>query len=150
MVVSGKTGRREIIGARRTVRALQRIAIRNYGIAKSISKPLANLTSKDNNDYVFRISNQHKPTSFERLFKTFLREHGLLIDPSTENERCFYSLRHTYATLELIHDKVPIHTLAKQMGTSVAFIEKHYSHFKVIQAKDQLKGSELYILVREG
>lgn len=150
MAVSGKTGRRNIIGTKRTVRALQRIAIRNYGIAKSISKPLADLTSKDNNDYVFRISNQHKPTSFERLFKTFLREHGLLIDPNSEKERCFYSLRHTYATLALIHDKVPIHTLAKQMGTSVGMIEKHYSHLKVIQAKEQLRGSEREKMLQAG
>lgn len=150
MVVSGKTGRREIVGARRTVRALQRIAIRNYGIAKSISKPLANLTSKNNDDYVFRISNQHAPTSFPRLFATFLREHELLIDPSTEQQRVFYSLRHTYATLALIHDKVPIHTLAKQMGTSVGMIEKHYSHLKVIQAKEQLRGSEREKMLRAG
>ncbi|MFC1779111.1 tyrosine-type recombinase/integrase [Thermodesulfobacteriota bacterium] len=150
MVVSGKTGRREILGAKRTVRALQRIAIRNYGIAKSISKPLANLTNKSNDDYVFRISNQHEPTSFPRLFATFLREHNLLIDPNTEQQRVFYSLRHTYATLALIHDKVPIHTLAKQMGTSVGMIEKHYSHLKVIQAKEQLRGSEREKMLRAG
>jgi integrase len=150
MVVSGKTGRREILGARRTVRALQRIAIRNYGIAKSISKPLADLTSKNNNDYVFRISNQHAPTSFPRLFATFLKEHELLIEPGTGLTRVFYSLRHTYATLALTHDKVPIHTLAKQMGTSVAMIEKHYSHLQVIQAKEQLRGSEREKMLKAG
>lgn len=150
MVVSGKTGRREIIGAKRTVRALQRIAIRNYGIEQSISKPLADLINKNNDDYVFCISNQHRPTSFQRLFETFLREHELLIDPNTEQHRVFYSLRHTYATLALIHDKVPIHTLAKQMGTSVAMIEKHYSHLKVIQAKEQLRGSEREKMLQAG
>ncbi len=150
MVVSGKTGRREIIGARRTVRALQRIAIRNYGIAKSISKPLGNLTKQSNNDYVFRISNQHAPTSFQRLFTTFLKEHNLLFDPNTEQQRVFYSLRHTYATLALIHDKVPIHTLAKQMGTSVGMIEKHYSHLEVIQAKEQLRSSEREKMLQAG
>lgn len=31
---------------------------------------------------------------------------------------------------------------AKQMGISVGMIEKHYSHLKVIQAKEQLRGSE--------
>jgi len=150
MVVSGKTGRREIIGNRRTVRALQRIAMRNYDIAKSISNPLADLTNNNNDDYVFCISNQHKPTSFPRLFTTFLSEHELLIDPNTEQKRVFYSLRHTYATLALIHDRVPIHTLAKQMGTSVAMIEKHYSHLKVIQAKEQLRGSEREKMLQAG
>ena len=54
----------------------------------------------------------------------------------------FYSFRHTYATLALTHDRVPIHTLAKQMGTSVLMIERHYSHLKVIQAVEQLSGTE--------
>jgi len=84
------------------------------------------------------------------LFTTFLKEHELLIDPNTEQQRVFYSLRHTYATLALIHDKVPIHTLAKQMGTSIGMIEKHYSHLKVIQAKEQLRGSEREKMLRAG
>jgi hypothetical protein len=84
------------------------------------------------------------------LFTTFLKEHELLIDPNTEQQRVFYSLRHTNATLALIHDKVPIHTLAKQMGTSVGMIEKHYSHLKVIQAKEQLRGSEREKMLRAG
>ena len=61
-----------------------------------------------------------------------------------------YSLRHTYATLALEHDKVPIHTLTKQMGTSVAMIEKHYSHLKVIQAIEQLRGEESRQLIDAG
>jgi hypothetical protein len=36
---------------------------------------------------------------------------------------------------------VPIHTLAKQMGTSVLMIERHYSHLQVIQAIEQLRGT---------
>ena len=66
------------------------------------------------------------------MFDGFLADHGLLIDPKTNQKRVFYSLRHTYATLSLTHDGVPIHTLAKQMGTSVLMIEKHYSHLQVI------------------
>jgi hypothetical protein len=62
----------------------------------------------------------------------------------------FYSLRHTYATLALTHDQVPIHTLAKQMGTSVLMIEKHYSHLKVVQAIDQLRGEETKRLLASG
>jgi hypothetical protein len=58
---------------------------------------------------------KEKPTSFQKLFESFLDEHNLLIDPRSEQKRVFNSLRHTYATLALTHDKVPIHTLAKQM-----------------------------------
>jgi integrase len=77
---------------------------------------------------VFRTKEKGKPTSFTKLFDNFLDANGLLIDPQTEQKRVFYSLRNTYATLALTHDNVPIHTLAKQMGTSVGMIEKHYSH----------------------
>ena len=58
-----------------------------------------------------------------------------------------YSLRHTYATLALTHDKVAIHTLAKQMGTSVEMIEKHYSHLDSERAIDQLGGEKTTALM---
>jgi hypothetical protein len=50
----------------------------------------------------------------------------------------------------LTHDGVPIHTLAKQMGTSVLMIEKHYSHLKVVTAKKQLRGEETRKLLEAG
>ena len=50
----------------------------------------------------------------------------------------------------LLHDQVPIHTLAKQMGTSVLMIERHYSHLKVVQAIDQLRGEETRRLIDAG
>lgn len=81
------------------------------------------------------------------MFDNFLADHGLLIDPKTNQKRVFYSLRHTYATLSLTHDGVPIHTLAKQMGTSVLMIEKHYSHLQVIQAIEQLRGTNTRKLI---
>ena len=42
------------------------------------------------------------------------------------------------------------HTLAKQMGTSVLMIEKHYSHLKVVQAIDQLRREESRQLIAAG
>ncbi len=97
-----------------------------------------------------RTKDKRKPTSFQRMFEHYLDEHNLLVDMRTEQKRVFYSLRHTYATLALTHDKVPIHTLAKQMGTSVQMIEKHYSHLKVIQAIEQLRGEETRRLISAG
>ena len=58
-----------------------------------------------------------------------------------------YSLRHTYATLALEVDKVPIHTLSRQMGTSVAMIEKHYSHLDAVKAMKQLRNTETRFLI---
>lgn len=48
-----------------------------------------------------------------------------------------YSFRHTYATNQLLR-KVDIYLLARNMGTSVRMIEKHYSHVVVEQKADQL------------
>jgi integrase len=87
------------------------------------------------------------PTSFVKLFNTYLDEHNLLTDPITTKKRQFYSLRHTYATLALTNDRVPIHTLAKQMGTSVGMIEKHYSHLEPVKAVHQLRGEETRLLI---
>ena len=36
------------------------------------------------------------------------------------------------------------------MGTSVLMIEKHYSHLKVVQAIDQLRGEETRRLIDAG
>jgi integrase len=147
MIVTGKTGERKTLGMQSTVAALRRIAERNYGITGDVLNPLKELTVTSNEDYVFRTKAGKKPTSFQKLFRHYLIEHNLLIDPLTEKERVFYSLRHTYATLALVNDKVPIHTLAKQMGTSVLMIEKHYSHLKVTQAIEQLRGKETQRLI---
>ncbi len=59
-------------------------------------------------------------------------------------------MRHTYATFAQTHDQVPIHTLAKQLGKSVLMIERHYSHLKVIQAINQLRGAETRQLIDAG
>jgi integrase len=150
LVVSGKTGTRTIVAMNRTVKALERIALRNYDIDGSIVDPFKQLTVPTNKDYVFRTRDKEAPTSWQKMFESYLKEHNLLIDPITSNKRVFYSLRHTYATLALTNDKVPIHTLAKQMGTSVLMIEKHYSHLKVIQAIDQLRGEETRKLIDAG
>jgi integrase len=155
MVVSGKTGTRTIVGMLRTVKALERIAERNYQREEDeeepgITDPFKKLTVPTNTDFVFRTKNKEEQTSWQKMFESYLKEHNLLIDPITGNKRVFYSLRHTYATLALTNDKVPIHTLAKQMGTSVLMIEKHYSHLKVVQAIDQLRGEETRRLIDAG
>ena len=144
MTVSGKTGTRDILGNERAITALRNIATRNFpDVQQPVLSPLKNLAKPSNKSYVFRRKDGSDPSSsFQKMFENFLREHNLLEDPRTGQNRVFYSLRHTYATFALTHDKVPIHTLAKQMGTSVLMIEKHYSHLKVIQAINQLRGNE--------
>jgi integrase len=146
----GKTGSRDCVGRSPTVRALREIAKRNFDedLEKVIKKfpnekivmykELVTERQKDKN----RAPKLKKPTSFSRLFDTYLDEHNLLIDPVTKKRRVLYSLRHTYATIALQIDNVEIHTLAVQMGTSVAMIEQHYSHLDAVKAVHQLRGQQ--------
>lgn len=151
MTVSGKTGTRTIVGMDPSYSALKRIAKRNYSVHSPVIDPLSLLTTPDNDDFVFRTpSSQDEPKSFQKLFQKFLTDHDLLIDPITGKKRVFYSLRHTYATLRLVHDNISIHTLAKQMGTSVTMIEKHYSHLDAVKAIDQLRSEETRKLIHGG
>jgi integrase len=144
MTVSGKTGAHQIIGRSPTVKVLERIARRVYGVKNSISDPFKDVVTPNNDDYVLRTKSKKQDVSsaFQHMLERYLEEHNLLYDPMTETNRVFYSFRHTYATLALTHDKVPIHTLSKQMHTSVLMIERHYSHLQVIQAVEQLSGAE--------
>lgn len=145
--VSGKTGARQILGMERTINSIKAIAFRNYTV--NTNDGLNNLT-KTSNDFIFRTQDKANPIgSFQRTFSIFLKENDLLVDPQTDQKRVFYSLRHTYATLALTNDNVPIHTLARQMGTSVLMIEKHYSHLSVIKAIDQLRGEKTRGLLGE-
>ena len=154
-IQNGKTGARTAIGRLPTVKALNRIAQRNYTMSASA------LIDEGSKDLIFRfkewLSKEEiaakkrarliTPTSFVKLFGTYLTEHNLHTDPITNKKRQFYSLRHTYATLALTNDRVPIHTLAKQMGTSVGMIEKHYSHLEPVKAVHQLRGEETRQLI---
>ena len=141
MAVSGKTGTRRILGWIDTVEALQRL-LKEQGL-----EGLEATTEANHDGYVFRMKDGKAPQSFHKLFETFLTEHNLLNDPSTNQNRVFYSLRHTYATFKLVYDKTPIHTLAEHMGTSTLMIEKHYSHLTVKTAMPQLKGSQTRTLI---
>jgi integrase len=152
MSVAGKNKNRDMVGMQRTGLAINNIAKRNYpDLKRPIEDPLKNIKAFAKDDFIFRKKDKSDPSpSFQKMFASYLKEHGLLLDPKTNQKRVFYSLRHTYATLALTHDEVPIHTLAKQMGTSVLMIEKHYSHLDVIKAIHQLRGNESRQLIEAG
>jgi integrase len=141
MNVSGKTGKRKIIGWDDTIGVLKRL-LKEQGLGG-----LEAVTESNYNGYVFRMRDGKEPKSFQKLFETFLRQHNLLIDPNTEQKRVFYSLRHTYATFKLTYDRTPVYTLKEHMGTSVAMIEKHYGHLKLKEALPQLKGENTRALL---
>ena len=143
-----KTGERRAIAREPTIQALRRIAQRNFDMT------LEEMLNANKQEHIFRytefcskrngklnqIPKQIKPSSFFRMFVGYLKEMNLLVCPITLKSRSFYSIRHTYATFALTYDNVNIHTLAKQMGTSVVMIEKHYSHLDAVKAIEQLSG----------
>ena len=61
------------------------------------------------------------------MFARLLIDADLRYDRSGKS-RSLYSLRHTYATFRLAYRNVDYRRLAKQMGTSVGMIERHYAH----------------------
>lgn len=65
-----------------------------------------------------------------RMKRAIERANQTIDDPKCRlpAETCFYSLRHTHASLALIAG-VNIQILAENMGTSVRMIEKHYGKF---------------------
>jgi integrase len=69
-----------------------------------------------------------------------MNETGLLKDPKTGQNRTLYSLRHMYATFAIVHGNVDLHLLSRQMGTSIAMLEQHYSHLIPRLKADQLAG----------
>ncbi len=85
---------------------------------------------------VFRFSTGYQPHSFNAAFTRLMKDCGLLKSPGGQN-RTLYSLRHTYATLELLAG-TDIHTLAKQLGNSAQMIEQYYSKLTATLAAERL------------
>ena len=78
--------------------------------------------------------------TFQAFLKTVPyrgRPNGLLCDEDGQR-RSLYSLRHTYATDRLLHAEIDPLILAGNMGTSVAQIERHYSHVTNVQNAHKL------------
>jgi len=86
---------------------------------------------------VFTYSDGTQPFAFQQTFTRLLAQAGLSRDADTGQKRTLYSLRHTYATFELLNG-TDIHTLARQMGTSVNMLERHYSKLTATLAAGQL------------
>jgi len=164
-ILTGKTSKkngalvgRTAIGNLYTVQAFERIAQRNYGMT------LLEVINKHPQDNIYRYKEYQSkrnnkintpirllpPTDFVKLFRQYLEEHNLYIDPATGSGRPPYCLRHTYATIKLLHDNIPPSILVKQMGTSLSMLEKHYDHISTIKAASQLRDDESRQLIQAG
>jgi len=132
--VDGKTGGRWLIAKHAAVAVLQRLHARQTDIQHLSFDELLQqrVTHK-----LFRFTSGYQPHSFVGTFRRLMRDSGLALTADGQN-RTLYSLRHTYATLELLRNSTDIHTLSRQMGNSAAMIEKHYSKLTATMAADRL------------
>jgi integrase len=140
--VNGKTGGRWLIAKHAALAALERLharqtALNTQSLEKTLQGEGSDKANKAANHLVFTFSNGYQPTSLNGAFKRLMRDSGLLKDANGQS-RTLYSLRHTYATLELLRASTDIHTLAKQMGNSAAVIERHYSKLTATMAAERL------------
>ena len=125
--VKGKTGLREAVLNPGSERSLQRLF--------DLRKEELDGVRPSPNEYVFLSRKTGKPyTTFKTSFNSMLKYCGIELEKDGLN-RTIYSLRHFYGTQRLKGNISP-YILAKQMGTSVEMIEKHYSH---VLTKDRIK-----------
>ena len=132
--VDGKTGGRWLIAKHAAVAVLERLHARQSDVA---GMSFEQLLTSNCSQQVFRCADLHQPARVDGMFKRLLKDTGLLLT-SNGQVRTLYSLRHTYATLELLENGTDIHTLARQMGNSVLMIERHYSKLTATMAAGQL------------
>jgi integrase len=134
MWVNGKTGGRWLIAKHRAVDVLKRLHSRQQthnGIE------FKQLLKERTTHKLFTFSNGYQPPSLNGTFRRLMRDSGLEKDAEGQT-RTLYSLRHAYATLELIENRTDLHTLAKQMGNSARMVEKHYSKLTATMAAERL------------
>jgi integrase len=135
--VSGKTGGRWLIAKHTAVEPLQRLHERQKDVKDVDWEDLLSTRHSGGTNKVFAFSTGYQPPSLNGTFRRLMRDSGLEKSEDGQN-RTLYSLRHTYATLELVEKKTDIHTLAKQMGNSAAMIERHYSKLTATMAAERL------------
>lgn len=88
-------------------------------------------------DFVFGNRDGEPVENFGKSFEAILSKLDLLNDRQGKR-RTIYSLRHFYCTQSLLSG-VPIHTLARNMGTSVSYIEQHYNHVLIVMQAKELR-----------
>jgi len=131
--VSGKTGGRWLIAKHWVVEVFERLAVRQ-GIGENLDKAI----EAKSEAWVFATSDGIRPKSLHTSFELLLGDADMRVDPITGKNRSLYSLRHSYATMSLMDGQMDMHTLAKQMGTSIAMLEQHYSKMTATMAAERL------------
>ncbi len=130
--VSGKTGPRFLIAKHAAIEMLTRL-YQWQGLKYETFDDLLNARL---DRLVFMTPGKYQPRDFRTLFVCLMESSNLLKNEAGET-RTLYSLRHTYATFAL-SEGLDIHTLARQMGTSITMLEKHYSKITPMLSAEKL------------
>ncbi len=130
--VNGKTGPRYLIAKDQLIGTLNRLRKWQGLPYKNLDQLLAANVDK----LIFAMPEGDQPYGLEGVFERLMKDSELLVDHAGQR-RTLYSLRHTYATFALA-DGVDIHTVARQMGTSVLMLEKHYSKLTPMLSAEKL------------
>ena len=130
--VSGKTGPRFLIAKHAFIETLTRL----YKWQGLKYETLDDLMNARLDKLVFVTPDGYQPRDFRTLFVSLMKCSNLLKNEADQT-RTLYSLRHTYATIAL-SEGVDIHTLARQMGTSITMLEKHYSKLTPMLSAEKL------------
>ena len=134
---NSKTGK-----GRRVVAPIKKRVDRILASYKRVGNPL------QPNDYLFMNPAREDRNAFVRQ-NYFARLKRVLVKSGLQDELDatgtsinLYSGRHTYACWRLRYGDVPIHLLAKQMGTSVIKIEQVYGHIETEHKLDVITKSQ--------
>jgi integrase len=130
--VSGKTGPRHLIAKHEVIRVFERL-MRWHKLGYT---GLNGVIEAKLDKAIFCLPDNTQISNMENIFRNLMMRSGMRKDSGGLN-RTLYSLRHTYATFALARG-IDIHTLARQMGTSVGMIERHYSKMTATMAADRL------------
>ena len=140
ITVTGKVGKRQLIARHNTEDYLIRIQQRQSNIAHL---EFDTLLKRKLNEDVFKLRSGDTTANLSQTFNNLMRDSGLDADRDVKQRRSLYSLRHTYAHLALLKERMDVYTLAKQMGTSVKMIEQHYGHLQPSQKADVIAGKRM-------
>lgn len=134
LLVTGKTGQREVVASKGDVSTYFKRVFQLR--CEELTKKAGTATEPSPEGLVFCHPDGSPIMSFKKSFASLLKSAGVETDTFGQR-RTIYSLRHTYATFRL-QEGVNHYTLAKNMGTSVAMLEKHYGHTSNVAAADEL------------
>ena len=109
LTVNGKVGKRTAIARHNTENYLRRIQERNPKISHL---SFDSLLKKKLNDKVFLLEDGTETKSLSGTFRNLMRDSGLDKDRDTKQKRTLYSLRHTYAHLCILQERMDVYTLA--------------------------------------